>query len=91
MIEAARAEATKPREVELFPLKAVTPANIGYETARRACVSGALRATKIAGDWFVSQTDMASWLTSSGHWFESESAVERWRADIARLKRWWIA
>lgn len=94
LIANARAEAsakTEAREVELFPLKACLPLHISYETGRRACASGALRATKLGGDWFVAREAVSEWLASSGKFFESESAVQKWRDMLAQLKPKWIA
>jgi excisionase family DNA binding protein len=94
MIAAARAEAgakAEAREIELFPLKACLPLHVSYETGRRACASGALRATKIGGDWFVTREAVSEWLASSGKFFESESAVQKWRTAMAALKPKWIA
>jgi hypothetical protein len=92
MIEAVRAhDRTEARTVELYPLKACLPLHISYETGRRACASGALRATKLGGDWFVAREAVSEWLASSGKFFESESAVQKWRAMLAQLKPKWIA
>jgi hypothetical protein len=91
MIEAARAQdRTEARTVELLPLKPMLPSHVSYEVGRRAAASGELRAQKLGGDWFTTKADVADWLSTSGKWFESESAVEKWHAGIAQLKRWWI-
>jgi hypothetical protein len=94
MINAARAEAStkaaEARAVKLFPLNPMLPSHVSYEVGRRAAASGALRAEKLGGDWFTTEADVAAWLTASGKWFDSESAVQKWHADIARLARWWI-
>ena len=91
MIAAARAQdRTEVREVQIYPLKACLPLHVSYETGRRACASGDLRATKIGGDWFVTKADVTDWLASSGKFFESASAVQKWHAALAQLKQWWI-
>jgi hypothetical protein len=91
MIKAVQAEAkVEPRAVGVFALKPMLPSHVSYETGRRACASGALRATKIAGDWYVEKEDVRKWLASSGHWFTDESAATKWLAYIAGLKPKWI-
>jgi hypothetical protein len=92
MIAAARAQdRAEARAIEIYPLKATLPLHVSYETARRACASGELRATKIAGDWFVAKEDVAAWLATSGKWFADESAVQKWRTAMTALKPRWIA
>jgi len=92
MIEAARSAKTEaPHAVEMFVLKSVLPSSCSYETARRAAVSGALRATRIAGRWFCSREDVQRWLAEKpAYWFTDEGALLSWRAALAKLKPKWI-
>jgi hypothetical protein len=90
MLAAAKTGAkTEAREVEIFPLKPMLPLHVSYETGRRACARGELRAEKHGGDWFTTKADVAAWLMTSGRWFETEGAVQTWHAGIAGLQRWW--
>jgi predicted site-specific integrase-resolvase len=53
--------------VEMWPLKAMLPVGISYETARRHAEAGTLRgAAKVGGRWFVSREDLRRWLASTG-------------------------
>jgi hypothetical protein len=93
LIAAARAQ-HRPCAAELFPLKPLLPPHIAYETARRACASGKLRATKVGADddWYSTKADVAQWLRENPkRWFESEAAAQEWRAILAALKPRWIA
>jgi hypothetical protein len=92
MIAAARTQdRTEARSIDLFPLKPILPLHVSYEVGRRACADGDLRAVKIAGDWYARKEDVAAWLAEKpARWFESEAAVQEWRAYIAGLQPRWI-
>jgi hypothetical protein len=51
---------------EQWPIKGLLPSHVSYETGRKACARGILRAELIGSRWFATEAAVAEWLAKTG-------------------------